>query len=287
MPSVDGNEFLLNYEITCPRAAAPTLLLIPGLGEQIGSVEFPEEQCQLFFDLGFQVVRTENRDSGLSEPTVPEDQITPYSLHDVADDVAAIIDDLGLERVHVLGASMGGFIARWVAIRHPRKVTTLTIVMSGSGRAPDEGLKMDPKIVNTLMGYGVEREKPDQIEWHINAWRTLWGNAYHFPENWIRGRLSRSFDRAYTPSGNARLLRASQTTEGLADQQAGIACPTLIVHGEQDVCFLTDEARYTHGRIENSELWIDPGMGHIMHEETWLELAKRVARRALPRDAVL
>jgi pimeloyl-ACP methyl ester carboxylesterase len=126
MPYVHSEEFQISYEVMC-RAEGPTLLLVPGIGEQIGSVEFPIEQCRVLAKRGFQIVRMENRDSGFSVPTVPEEKISPYTLKDLADDAAAVISDVGTGPVHLVGASLGGFIDRWAAIRHPVKIRTLAV----------------------------------------------------------------------------------------------------------------------------------------------------------------
>jgi len=113
MPKVDRDGFQIHYEVTCDRAG-PTLVLVAGLGEQIGAVEYPDEQCAHFARKGFRVVRVDNRDSGLS--TVPERHIGDYSLHDVADDILSVIEDLAVGPVYIVGASMGGFIVRWAAM---------------------------------------------------------------------------------------------------------------------------------------------------------------------------
>src|SRR5262249_5297245 len=145
----------INYQVAGPTGGRP-LVLIAGLGEQIGSVEFPEEQCATFIAQGFRLIRLDNRDCGLSLPDIelpPRDVPatladlqsgtlpTPdYTLMDMADDVAAVLTDLRIEKADILGASLGGYIARWFALRHPGLTRALTVVMSGNGAFPgDEG----------------------------------------------------------------------------------------------------------------------------------------------------
>ena len=277
MPEIQRGDFAIHYETTRP-GDGPTLLLVAGLGEQIGSVEFSEEQCDAFAARGFRAVRMDNRDCGLS---VAEHDAPVYTLHDMADDVAGVLDDLGVERAHLLGASLGGFVVRWVAVRHPERVASLTVVMSGSGAGPeDEGPGLEPSVVARLLDMAERREPAAAIDQLVEKWRWLWGSEYPFEEDWVRARVEYAFARAYRPEGVARLLRASAQTPGLWQAQTQIGCPTLVVHGGEDPCFGPEHARATADRIKTAKLWLDPAMGHIMHREQWDELAGRVSALA-------
>ena len=117
----------------------------------------------------------------------------------------------------------------------------------------------------------------DQIAWSTENWRWLWGTKYPFPADWVRERVAKSFDRSYRPEGVARLLKASRTTPGLWTEQTKITCPTLVMHGDEDPIFSAEHGKAIAGKITNAELWLDPGMGHIMHQEQWEEMAARIA----------
>lgn len=222
----------------------------------------------------------ENRDSGISRPTVGDEQIQPYSLKDTADDVAAVINDIG-EPVHLIGASMGGFIVRWAAVRHPDKIKTLTVVMSGSGAGPqDNGPQMSKAAADEVSGYLQHRSRDEQIAWNLDIWRWSWGNKYPFPAEWIIECLGHAYDRSYNPEGNARLLHALISTQGLWDAQKKISCPTLVMHGGEDPVFSQEHGEAIAARIHNAELWLDQKMGHIMHQEQWEDMASRVAKLA-------
>jgi pimeloyl-ACP methyl ester carboxylesterase len=280
MPYVEVKDFRINYEVTCDVEGS-TLLLVPGFGEQIGNVEYPIEQCQVFANHRFRVVRMENRDSGYSIPTVSEEQIKPYDLKDLASDVIAVINDLGVKSVHLIGASMGGFIARWAAICYPEKIQTLTVVMSGSGAGMQEdGPQMGQNGAERIGGYIERRSREEHIVWNLDVWRWLWGDEYPFPEAWIKERLGYAFDRAYSPEGNGRLLQALLNTPGLWDAQKTISCPTLVMHGGEDSAFPQEHGEAIAKRIPGAELWLDPKMGHIMHQEQWEEMASRVSKLA-------
>jgi len=280
MPLIDRGDFRVNYEISCD-GDGPTILLVAGLGEQIRSVEYPQEQCDAFARHGFRVVRMDNRDAGQSLPKGDEDDIPAYSLLDLADDTCAVIADLDCGPVHLVGASMGGFVVRWAALRCPQRIKTLTVVMSGSGAGPDDdGPQNNPQAQPSLLGMLERRGRDAQIDWSTENWRWLWGAGYPFPGDWVRERVATSFDRSYRPEGTARLLKASRSTPGLWDAQTRIACPTLVIHGAEDPVFSAEHGEAIARRIPGAKLWLDPKMGHIMHEQQWAGMAKLVAAMA-------
>ncbi len=274
MPFTSNNNCKIHYEVTVDNDG-PTLVLIAGLGEQIGAVEYPEEQCAIFGGAGFRVVRIDNRETGLSGPEIKQD--TPFTLHDMADDVAAVIQDSGAEPVHVLGASLGGFIARWLTICHPDLVRTLTVVMSGCSAGPNEdGPQINPAVREKNGRVLAVLPKDEAIENTTEYWRWLWGNRYSFPEAFIRERIAYCYDRAYRPEGIARQLQAAISTPGLWEAQREITKPVLVLHGGEDPYFSLEHGKAIAEHISGAELWVDPKMGHIMHQEQWAELASRV-----------
>ena len=124
MPRARNGSIELEYE-SFGSIDDPTLICLPGLGNQL--LLFSEEFCQACVDRGFHVVRMDNRDSGLSSLSSEGDD---YTLHDMADDVIAVVDDVGVEDAVVLGVSLGGMIAQATAIRHPHRTRALVSIMS-------------------------------------------------------------------------------------------------------------------------------------------------------------
>jgi pimeloyl-ACP methyl ester carboxylesterase len=297
MPSIEREGFKINYEET-GRVDGRPLVLVAGLGEQIGSVEYPDEQCALFAEHGFRIIRFDNRDTGLSIPTVPipnidifaalsalqqgHDVAAPYTLFTMADDVVAVLDAVGIEQAHVMGASMGGYIVRWMALRHPHRVASVQIVMSGSGALPGEdGPQFDPAVVDKLADMSKWRDRAQALPYHTEVWCWLWGNGYPFEEDWVKQRVTFAYDRAYRPEGIARQMLAVLKTPSLWEAQAGIHCPTLVIHGEQDLCFPGEHGKAIAARIPGAQLWLDPKMGHTLHREQWQEMAERAAALAV------
>jgi pimeloyl-ACP methyl ester carboxylesterase len=290
MPVIQHDGFNIHYETVGPENGRP-LALVAGSGEQIGSVEFPDEQCAAFAARGFHVIRMDNRDAGLSTPAreLPDIDIhaclargaalesVPYTRMDMADDIVAVLDDLGVGRAHLIGASMGGFLVRWAAVRHPQRVSSLTVVMSGAGAGPDEaGPQWESSVLERLLVLAERQARETAIERNVDLWRWIWGHGYPFEQDFVRERVTYAHDRAYRPEGFARQALSSVHSPGLWAAQTGITCPTLVLHGECDPCFSIDHGRAIQARIKGAALWCDPGMGHIMHREQWQELADRV-----------
>ena len=143
---ISANGIALEVQDHGPTSGEP-LLLIMGLGMQL--VAWPEGLVRLLVQRGFRVIRFDNRDIGLSQhfdhlglPNVMLDAIkhsvglnvkSGYSLADMADDCAGVLAALGIVRANVFGVSMGGMIAQHLAARHPKRVKSLTLMMTSSG----------------------------------------------------------------------------------------------------------------------------------------------------------
>ena len=120
----------------------PPLVLVMGLGAQM--ITWPDDFCRLLVAERYFVVRFDNRDAGLSThlhdlrapspvAVFTRRALPPYTIDDMADDTAGLLAALDIESAHVVGASMGGFIAQTVALRHPDRVRSLTLIMTSTG----------------------------------------------------------------------------------------------------------------------------------------------------------
>src|SRR5436190_11031502 len=99
--------------------ADPTILLIMGAGGQ--AILWPDPLCTSLVAGGRHVIRYDNRDVG--QTTSHADfSAHPYTIGDMAADAVAVLDAYGVERAHIVGASMGGMIAQTVALEHPGRV---------------------------------------------------------------------------------------------------------------------------------------------------------------------
>jgi pimeloyl-ACP methyl ester carboxylesterase len=266
MPRASANGIEIEYEAFGDPAVAP-LLLIGGLGTQM--ISWDDEFCELLAARGFFVIRFDNRDAGLS--TYVDDA---YELDDMADDAAGLLDSLEIPAAHVVGASMGGFIAQLLAINHPHRVLTLTSIMSGPGG--------HDQVPPTEQGTGVLTVPPpetreEQIELGLWAKKVLLGPGDPFDHAWERARIERAIDRAYHPAGFARQLHAIMGARGRLDRLAAIRVPALVIHGDADILVPVENGRKVAAAIPRARLLEIEGMGHDLPRRVWPQVADAIA----------
>ena len=251
MPKVAANGIEIEYEED-GDPSNPVLVLVNGLGGQL--IGWRPELVPAFVERGFRVVRFDNRDVGLST-WVDE----PYLLDDMADDLAGLLDALGIESAHLVGVSMGGMIVQTFAIRHPRRVLSLCSIMSTTG-ASGIGAPTDEALAVLLRKPAVGREAI--IAQSVEGFRVISSPEYPFEEELVRERVTAGYERAYHPDGVARQLaaiaRSGDRTEGLA----GVDVPTLVVHGADDPLIRVAGGEATAKAIPGAKLLVIEGMGH-------------------------
>ena len=182
MPNVRANGISIEYEEFGRQDSTP-LLLIMGLGSQM--VMWPDGFCEKLADRGFRVIRFDNRDVGLStkfndrcpnpgqlivEVMQRKSVDPPYTLDDMAEDAAGLLQALGIPSAHVVGASMGGMIAQLVALHHPHQVLTLTSMMSTTG---DPELPQATPAVMLLLLERPPTEREAAIEHDLRVRRAI------------------------------------------------------------------------------------------------------------------
>ncbi|MGY1811961.1 alpha/beta fold hydrolase [Blastococcus sp. SYSU D00820] len=258
------------------------LLLVMGLATQM--VGWPDEFCHGLAGQGLHVVRFDNRDIGLSthlhDAGAPDvlavlggSAAAPYALADMADDTAGLLDALGLDSAHVVGASMGGMIAQLLAIRHPERVRSLTSIMSTTGD-PAVGSPAEAAMGVLLAPPATDREQA--LQRAVDTYRVIGSPGFEFDEAGLRERAGLSFDRAHDPAGVARQLAAILTTHDRTQHLGEITVPTLVVHGAQDQLVDVSGGRATAAAIPGAELLVVEGMGHDLPREVWPQLTERI-----------
>ena len=282
-----ANGIEIEYE-TFGDPSDPPLLLVMGLGCQL--VWWNRDFVQAFVDRGFHVIIFDNRDVGLSTKIethidllgavagyLQGDPIeAPYHLSDMAADAWGLCDALGLERVNLFGASMGGMIVQQMAIDHPERVLSLTSVMSTTGD-PDVGQPTPEAIAVLLTPAPTEREA--NIENGVIAGRFLAGPE-HFDEDWIRERNARAFDRCFHPDGQTAQLLAIVTSPSRSEGLRGIDVPALVVHGDIDPLVTFSGGERTAECLRGSEFLPLEGMGHDIPRYYWATVIEHVTALA-------
>lgn len=273
MPYCRNGEVSIFYE-TFGSLDHPTLVLINGLSNQ--SIHYRVELCQRFVEAGFHVVRFDNRDVGLSG-VGPEG----YGLADMAGDVIAILDDLGLAQAHIFGVSLGGMIAQTVAIEYPQRVASLISVMSTTG---ERDVGQPTSEARTLLLTPGATNRQEAIAQHL-AGQRVWGSPGHVDEEFQAEMAGQAFDRACRPAGVARQYQAARRDGSRTARLAQVRIPTLVLHGTADTLIDASGGRHTAEVISGAKLVLISGMGHDYPEHFWPELVSEIAAHALESNA--
>ena len=266
----DGIE--LEYE-TFGSPDDPAFVLIAGLGAQL--ITFHPDFCEGLAGRGYFVIRFDNRDVGLSTKC-PD---LGYALEDMADDTAGLLDVLGIDAANVVGVSMGGMIAQTLAIRHPKRVRTLTSIMSTTG-APGVGGATEEAMARLTARAGDTRE--ERIASSIETSRIIWGDTPEFPfdEELARWRAETSVDRSYYPEGTMRQMLAIRATGDRTEKLRRLDVPTLVIHGSNDPLVQPSGGEATAAAIPGAKHLVIEGMGHGLARPAFARIIDALDRLA-------
>lgn len=261
-----------------------SIIFISGLGSQL--VYYSDPLCQTFIDRGFHVIRFDNRDTGLSSKTEgsPPDvealmgqaQIdAPYTLSDMAADVVAVLDAVGVEKAHVAGNSLGGMIAQTVAIEFPERCHTMTSIMSAPSRAtavPADG-ERDEAVEASLT---VDLTNPDTyVDLQVEGYRVTSGP--HFDPVYMRDIIQRSFDRSYHPDGWSYQMMAAIASGDRTEKLKQLNMPVLVIHGGADSLIPAQAGIATAAATPNARCIVIEAMGHNLPQPYWAFIAEQIA----------
>ena len=274
------------YETFGEEGATPVLLIM-GLATQM--LGWPDEFCEMLASRGHFVVRFDNRDIGLSthlDDAGPanlalvfagDPRAAAYTLSDMAADAAGLLDHLGLDSAHVVGASMGGMIAQTLAIEHPQRVRSLTSIMSTTG---DRAVGIaTQEALGALMSPPPQSREQAQ-ERAVAVFRVIGSPGYPLDEDGLRARAGMAYDRANDPAGVSRQFAAIATTADRTERLRGLKIPTLVIHGEDDPLVQVSGGRATADAVPGSELDVIEGMGHDLPRDLWPRIVERIASLA-------
>jgi pimeloyl-ACP methyl ester carboxylesterase len=274
MPQVDANGLRFEYE-SFGRDCDPAVVLVMGLGMQLTA--WPEPFCQRIAEDGFRVIRFDNRDIGLSSPipathrpNVPLQALrwllhrpvrSEYTIDDMARDTVGVLDALGIERAHLVGASMGGMIAQNVASSFPDRARSLVSIMSSSGA---RSLPMaHPRVLRMMLARPPKHAAFDALLAHyVTLFRALGGPVHRASDAELRARLERSLRRSFRPDGTLRQLLAVVASGDRSERLRAIRTPTCVIHGDGDPLLPLKHGRDCAAKIPGAKLEVIPGMGH-------------------------
>lgn len=283
---VEVNGVELAYD-TFGNPSQPPILLIMGLGGQM--IAWHEDFCSRLAGRGFYVIRYDSRDAGLSTkmsgmPNVmgmiqswmqgeaPQEEV-PYGLADLANDAAVLIKALSLNSAHVVGVSMGGMIAQYLALRHPERVRSLILISTTSSRL--DLPRSRPEALQAILATPTGDREAD-IAQSVESGRVLNGDLpFDAEEEWeYRARL---YDRGSYPEGVARQL-AAVFARVWYEELPDLNVPALVIHGEKDPLIPLAHGEDLAATLPNARLHVVANAGHNFPRPAWPELVAAITQ---------
>ena len=294
MPTVHANNIDIYYEESGP-ADGPVILLVMGLGTQM--IAWPDELIEGLVARGFRVIHYDNRDVGLSQRMdgAPAANLVwtmvkarfglpirpAYSLTDMMRDGIALLDVLGIAKAHVVGASMGGMIVQLMAAQYPERVSTMTSIMSSSGRSGLPGPRADiRKRLMTPRPSNPTRE--EAVRLGAESIKAISYADMERPHDAFVDMAARAFDRGYYPIGMKRQLLAIIADGSRVEQLKTIKVPTLVVHGGADPLVPKEGSEDIARLVPGARLEIIDEMGHDLPPSQVGRMVKLIAGHAKP-----
>lgn len=258
-----------------------TVLLIMGNGQD--ALSWPPSFISNFTDAGYQVIRYDHRGTGLSTSEEKWKKKKAYPLSDMAEDAIAILDTLAIEKSHIVGVSMGGMIAQIITIENPKKVASLTSIMS-SGNVLDPELEpmsneVLPKMVSAILNHGFFGNKKGQIKRQIIQKRILMGEATGDIDVETMAKVA-TYNLKEREGYNLMAARhhyeAILSSESRLEKLHDLAIPTLIIHGKEDpVMPITHGEKLVATIPDAQSMWVE-NMGHDLPDAKIKEITDSI-----------
>ncbi|QLH23787.1 alpha/beta fold hydrolase [Streptomyces sp. Rer75] len=251
-------------------ADAPALLLV--MGAQAAGLGWPEPLVDALAE-HHRVIRYDHRDTGRSTWSYEQD---PYRIADLAGDVVAVLDGLGVERAHLVGMSLGGILTQLVLADHPERVLSATLlgtvacsttpyVAPDGTRVPVEELPgVDPRILEEwarpVEDHGLEAE----LDRRVRHWKLLNGDHIPFDADWFRELERGIIEHTGRYDTSGAHARADQSGLVRTDALAANEVPTLVLAPTAEPVFPLPHPQHLAQVIGGARLVEIPGMGHAL-----------------------
>jgi pimeloyl-ACP methyl ester carboxylesterase len=244
MPNVIANGVSLYYEEK--GSGKETLVFSHGL---LWSHKMFEEQIREF-SKDYRVIAYDHRGQGQSEVK------GPYDMDTIAQDAAALIEELGLKEVHFAGLSMGGFVGMRLAARRPELVKSLILLETSANAEPVENLPRYKMLNGIVKWVGVIAPVANKVMpiMFAESWLKDQSNAQNV-KYWKNELMSNK--KSITGPVEGVIYR-----KGIEHELSGISCPTLIIVGDEDVATKPEKAKFIQMGIKDAKLHVITGAGH-------------------------
>ncbi|MER8750305.1 alpha/beta fold hydrolase [Mesorhizobium sp. M1050] len=254
--------------------ANPPLLLITGA--MASMLWWPEQLCRKLAYSGLFVIRYDNRDTGRSTKYRPGEP--PYSFDDMADDAMQVLDERGIDKAHVAGMSMGGMIAQLVALKHPSRVASLTVISSSPLGLDTSHL---PQTSDAYSEHSAERAKVDWsdrdqvVDFIVRGARAIASTAHPFDEIRTRAFVEQDYDRSggYLSATNHFMLGGGDAWKGRLHE---MMAPLLVIHGTADPIFPVQHGEALAKAVPGAKIIRIEGGGHELHPDDWTEISAAI-----------
>ncbi len=263
----------VHYEVL-GRRSAPAVLMIQGLGAD----KHGWDMQRFVLASRYRVIALDNRGAGRSDKPFGH-----YSLEQMADDAVTVLDAVGVERAHVVGASMGGAITQIVALKYPERVRSITLACTAC-RNHSWRRELLTGWATHASERGMGAMAKEAARWVIGprSFRRL-VPAFGWLGPLAMGRTSHAFV--------AQVRAILNTDESMADQLSEITVPALVMVGNQDILTPRGDSEELADRLPNAELVVISGAAHgfmVEHATTFNRvLMEFLARATASTDATL
>ena len=291
MPNVHANGIDIEY-VSAGPADGPVILLVMGLAGQL--TLWPDAFVEQLVSAGYRVVRFDNRDIGLTQKMegsrapnlilhalasrIGVKGMAGYKLEDMAADTVGLMDELNIERAHIVGVSMGGIISQIVSGSYPDRIASFTAIMSTTGRR-------DLPRANRDVGRQVflskrPKNRQEAINRSVRLWRLIGTEDSGSTDEELNTRAEIAFDRSNYPDGPKRQINAILETGDVRKYTRKITAPSLIIHGSADPLVPLACGQDIARNIPGSRMEIINGMGHDLPKKHLTKLAELIVRHA-------
>lgn len=282
---VPSNGIEIAYE-TFGTPGDPPVVLVMGLGTQM--LAWPEPFCEDLAARGHHVVRFDNRDVGasthlrhLSAPRLigmVSKRNTPYTLADMAADTLGLIDALDLGPVHLVGASLGGFIAQTVALSAPERLRSLTLIMTSTGSRRVG--QASPPMMSRLLRRPPVSNAEEAADAMIETYTAIGSTGYPINTERLRAVAQKAYERGYDPAGYRRQLAAVMAQPNRTSALSRLSLPTLVMHGLADPLVAVSGGLALAETIPRARFVGFNGMGHDLPQALWGAFADEIHSHA-------
>ncbi|GAB2614836.1 alpha/beta fold hydrolase [Kocuria himachalensis] len=264
--------------------ASPVLLV---MGANASGLGWPEELVERLA-VRHRVIRYDHRDTGRSTWAFAA---RPYAVRELAEDAIAVLDALGIDRVHAVGMSMGGTLVQLLLLDHPDRLLSTTLFATsalGAGLADPTGHSElpgpDPRLLELWSHLADPRAPEEELAWRIEHWRILHGDALPFDPDEFRRLEEHVIAHAGTAGNPAAHALADQSGLDRAAELAEVTLPVLVIEAPEDPVNPPPHAQHLAAVIGSARLVSIPGLGHALPATVLAPLADAILEHTVAAD---